>query len=230
MSSRAAFGPRLRAHRERRGITLESIAENTKIKLSLLAGLERSDFSQWPRGIFRRAYVREYVVAIGLDPQPLLAEFIHLFPENGPAPDTIEQGSTTPRPAAAMRLGLAVDARDHIGRAASHALAAAAEAGVILAVGGIIAFLAGTGFLPTAGLVALLYYPVAAAWTGRTPQLRQLPTSVRRVSHVVLEQAHAARRTRLYLVPRRGQQAARAIEDPARSDDEFRRQRQSAAS
>ena len=40
--------------RERRGITLEAIAETTKIALPLLESLERSDVSHWPKGIFRR--------------------------------------------------------------------------------------------------------------------------------------------------------------------------------
>ena len=58
MISHHAFGSRLRTQRERRGVTLESIVDSTKIKLSLLAALERGDASQWPRGLFRRAYIR----------------------------------------------------------------------------------------------------------------------------------------------------------------------------
>jgi hypothetical protein len=53
----AGFGRRLRMERERRRITLASIAENTKIGLSLLKGLERDDLSRWPSGIFRRSFV-----------------------------------------------------------------------------------------------------------------------------------------------------------------------------
>src|SRR5580765_8374435 len=47
------FGRRLRDQRERHGVTLETIAANTKISASLLAGLERGDVSAWPSGIFR---------------------------------------------------------------------------------------------------------------------------------------------------------------------------------
>jgi len=81
--SRHAFGSRLRTQRERRGVTLESIVDSTKIKLSLLAALERGDASQWPRGLFRRAYIRDYACAIGLPAEPLVAEFVKLFPEDG---------------------------------------------------------------------------------------------------------------------------------------------------
>ena len=67
-----SFGRRLRDARERKGIALEAVAESTKIKMSLLAGLERGDVSRWPNGIFRRAFVREYAAAIGLQPATVL--------------------------------------------------------------------------------------------------------------------------------------------------------------
>ena len=81
-----AFGRRLRDARERKGIALAAVAESTKIKMSLLAGLERGDVSHWPNAIFRRAFVREYAAAIGLPPATVLAEFLKLFPEEGAAP------------------------------------------------------------------------------------------------------------------------------------------------
>ena len=74
MSERNAFGPSLKAERDRRGITLQAIADSTKISISLLAALERNDMSRWPNGIFRRAFVREYVAALGLPPEPVVAE------------------------------------------------------------------------------------------------------------------------------------------------------------
>ena len=62
-----SFGARLRSERERQQIALRTIADRTKIKLSLLDALERDDVSQWPRGIFRCSHVRAYALAIGLD-------------------------------------------------------------------------------------------------------------------------------------------------------------------
>ena len=67
MSDRETFGPRLRAERERRGISLDTIASVTKVGGDLWEGLERNDFSRWPSGIFARAFVRDYARAIGLD-------------------------------------------------------------------------------------------------------------------------------------------------------------------
>ncbi len=71
-----SFGARLRHRREEQGIALATIAEQTKIKMSLLDGLERDDVSHWPSGIFRRAFVRAYAHAIGLDPDVVVREFL----------------------------------------------------------------------------------------------------------------------------------------------------------
>jgi hypothetical protein len=81
-AERGAFGPGLRIARERAGVTLEAIAQSTKIKVSLLAGLENNDLSHWPCGIFRRAFFREYLAAIGIASESLVAEFIRLFPDD----------------------------------------------------------------------------------------------------------------------------------------------------
>ncbi len=80
MSDRDTFGPRLRAERERRGISLETIASVTKVGGDLWDGLERNDFSRWPSGIFARAFVRDYARAIGLDSDEVVDEFCRLFP------------------------------------------------------------------------------------------------------------------------------------------------------
>jgi len=99
----AGFGARLKAQREHQQITLEAIAEQTKIRLALLQGLECDDVSLWPGGIFRRSYFRSYAAAIGLDPEPAVREFITLYP--GPPEEELsvailaDAGSQTgPRP------------------------------------------------------------------------------------------------------------------------------------
>ena len=81
MEPAPTFGPRLRQERERRQISLTSIAENTKISRSLLEALERDDVSRWPTGIFRRSFVRSYAQAIGLDADEIVREFHERFPD-----------------------------------------------------------------------------------------------------------------------------------------------------
>ncbi len=76
-----SFGARLRYERERRQINLRSIAETTKISVPLLEGLERDDVSRWPCGIFRKSFIRGYAEAIGLDPDPIVREFVERYPD-----------------------------------------------------------------------------------------------------------------------------------------------------
>ena len=75
------LGARLRQHRERQGISIAFVSHQTKLKASLLEALERDDISQWPVGIFRRAWVRNYAQAIGLDPKVVTREFLEMHPE-----------------------------------------------------------------------------------------------------------------------------------------------------
>jgi len=80
MSAREAFGPNLRRIRIQHGISLEQIAQETKVAVDLWKGLERNDFSRWPSGIFARAYIREYARIVGADPEGAVDEFCRWFP------------------------------------------------------------------------------------------------------------------------------------------------------
>jgi len=76
-----SFGTRLRRQRERKQLTLAAIAEQTKIHQPLLEALERDDVKRWPSGIFRRAFIRAYAEAIGLEPDQIVREFLSRFPD-----------------------------------------------------------------------------------------------------------------------------------------------------
>jgi transcriptional regulator with XRE-family HTH domain len=71
----ASCGQFLRRARERRGLTLEEIAQRTKLPVRHLAALERDDFAVLPTGMYRRAEVRAYAEAVGLDRTAALAAF-----------------------------------------------------------------------------------------------------------------------------------------------------------
>lgn len=95
---RRAFCARLKSQRERRATSLGAIADATKVKASLLDSLERGDVSRWPKGIYRRAFFRDYVTAIGLSPDEHVTEFTELFPDG-------EDPPPSPRPARAPAIG-----------------------------------------------------------------------------------------------------------------------------
>jgi hypothetical protein len=62
-------------------VSLETIANETKVPIALWEGLEDNNLAGWPRGIYARAYVREYAALIGVDPDETVDEFCRLFPE-----------------------------------------------------------------------------------------------------------------------------------------------------
>jgi len=192
-----AFGSKLRMQRERQGVSLASIAETTKIKRSLLDGLERGDVSQWPRGLFRRAYLRDYAAAICLPAEPLIAEFTRLYPEDGPPVSPAELAEAVEP----LRLSFPSAAEAGPFRPFEPLSAAGAELLLVAVVGLGIALLRGHDPLTTCGLVALVYYPLATALTGRVltnSKLRWLFTKAIASTRM----APAAELAKLYLVPK----------------------------
>ncbi len=100
---RRSFCARLKSERERRGTSLATIAESTKIKASLLEALERGDLSRWPKGLYRRAFFREYVAAIGLPMDQTVSEFAELL-SDGEAPPLPTVATAPPKAPETLRL------------------------------------------------------------------------------------------------------------------------------
>jgi Helix-turn-helix domain len=162
---RESFGPRLRRERELRGLTLSAIAEQTKIKASLFAALERNDISHWPSGIFGRAFVREYATAIGLPPEPLVAEFIKCFPESGTATDAMD----VPTETGSERLRLTfADTRRRLSPGVNRALAAGLDVGAVVLLTWLMTLSGHVTFAIAVGIVAVSYFSVATACVGRS--------------------------------------------------------------
>jgi len=70
-----SFGENLRREREMRGVSLEEISAATKIGLRFLQALEAEDFAALPGGVFTRSFIRTYAKYLGLDEEPVLAEY-----------------------------------------------------------------------------------------------------------------------------------------------------------
>ncbi|MGA3258175.1 MAG: helix-turn-helix transcriptional regulator [Bryobacteraceae bacterium] len=62
--------------RRNRGISLQQIAELTKIGVRSLEAIEQGDFRRLPGGIYNTSYIRQYARAIDYDESILLA-FYH---------------------------------------------------------------------------------------------------------------------------------------------------------
>jgi cytoskeletal protein RodZ len=59
--------------RRNRGISLEQIADSTKINIRSLKAIEGGDFKKLPGGIYNTSYIRQYAKAIDFDEAELLA-------------------------------------------------------------------------------------------------------------------------------------------------------------
>jgi hypothetical protein len=151
VSERRTFGERLKRHRERCGVSLESISQTTKVAASLFAGLERGDCSRWPAGLYSRAYVRAYAEAVGLNASDTVEEFSAVFGETPTAPAPPGVPTHMPASPGQMRLSIADD-RGGDGRRTARRLALAASE---LVIGFLIAAIAHVGLGANAWVTTL---------------------------------------------------------------------------
>ena len=83
-------GERLARERRARGLTLQQIADSTKIGLRYLEALESEHFDRLPGGVFARGYVRAYASAVGLDPEATVEKYL----AHRPAADAPDDDAT----------------------------------------------------------------------------------------------------------------------------------------
>ncbi len=186
-SARETFGARLRAERERAGVSLDAIAQTTKIQRSLLVGLENNDVSRWPVGIFRRAFLRGYLGAIGLRSEAIVAEFTRLFPESGelPAAERSEHAGLVESWEGELRLRLAAAPFSTARRMLLQGAASVSDLCIVFVVAASTIAIFGFAPWPMTAVIGLAYYAVSVAWMGRTPGVwwffREGPAARRRV-------------------------------------------------
>ena len=87
-----SFGEKLQREREMRAVTLEEIAEATKIGTRNLRALESNDFDKLPGGIFNKGFVRAYARYLGIDEEQAVADYLAASgqaetPATGPLPE-----------------------------------------------------------------------------------------------------------------------------------------------
>ena len=76
------FGKTLRTARETKGYSVAQLAEMTKLMPSTVTELENEDLSHIAAPIYGRGFVKLYCEAVGLDPKPLVAEFMEILNGN----------------------------------------------------------------------------------------------------------------------------------------------------
>jgi len=71
------LGEQLRAQRERKGITLEQAAADTRIREKFLTALEAGDYPALPGAVYTRGFLRNYAEYLDLETDELVALFQH---------------------------------------------------------------------------------------------------------------------------------------------------------
>ncbi|MHB1675009.1 MAG: helix-turn-helix domain-containing protein [Acidobacteriaceae bacterium] len=78
------FGEALRCERQRRSVSLEDIAQTTKVTVRSLQALESEAFDQLPGGILSKGIVRSYVRFLGLDEGEWVERFLDASGQKNP--------------------------------------------------------------------------------------------------------------------------------------------------
>jgi transcriptional regulator with XRE-family HTH domain len=189
MSDRDTFGPRLRSERERRGISLDTIAVVTNVSIELWQGLERNDFSRWPTGIFARAFVRDYAKALGLDADEVVDDFCRLYPIGdrraerviraqaeliGHEPGYRDESQLIPggvdRRSGTRDASAAAQARRM--RFAPRAVAAGIDTALVISTSTLVTLISPAPFWPCLATTSLIYYGVSTVLAGSSPGAR----------------------------------------------------------
>jgi cytoskeleton protein RodZ len=85
-----SFGKDLQLERDKRGISLDTVADQTKIAPRFLHALEVDDFGTLPGGVFQRGIVRNYCRFLGLDEQEWLTRFAAIESASSGETDWVE--------------------------------------------------------------------------------------------------------------------------------------------
>jgi cytoskeleton protein RodZ len=85
----ARFGETLRAQREKKGITLEQAASDTRIREKFLKALEDSDYQTLPGAVYTKGFLRNYAEYLELPSEELVVQF-HQERDQPDAPRTFK--------------------------------------------------------------------------------------------------------------------------------------------
>lgn len=88
------FGKALREAREARGLTVEQLAETTRLMKSAIVDLENETFDHIPAPIYGRGFVKLYCEAVGIDAKPFVHEFMEIY--NGNRQPIVHERTVTP--------------------------------------------------------------------------------------------------------------------------------------
>ena len=94
----SSFGETLRNAREAKGLTCSQVAAQTHMLVQIVEEMEREDFHRIPAPIYGRGFVRLFADCVGLDPVPLVREFMDIYECRRAPAVSIREVPTAPIP------------------------------------------------------------------------------------------------------------------------------------
>jgi cytoskeletal protein RodZ len=91
-----SFGQYLTRAREARGLSLDDLAHQTKIRKAILEALEHNAKRDLPEKVFILGYVRSYAIAVGLNVEDTIHKFSAAWGDEGTAVE-IEEAKAASR-------------------------------------------------------------------------------------------------------------------------------------
>ena len=83
-----SIGAALAEARQRAGLTVAQVSERTRIRETVIWGIERDDYSGCGGDFYARGHIRGIAKAVGADPGPLVEEYDAVLPVAGGVVDS----------------------------------------------------------------------------------------------------------------------------------------------
>ncbi len=77
----SAIGETLRRERVRQGLDLQALSQTTKIGTRMLGAIETGDYAKLPGGVLTRNFIKQYAIALGVDPASFESELSDFRPK-----------------------------------------------------------------------------------------------------------------------------------------------------
>ena len=71
----ASLGEKLRKAREEQGISINEVAEETRISAIHLKSIEKDDYQSLPGGIFNKGFIKSFAKCVGVDEQEAIRDY-----------------------------------------------------------------------------------------------------------------------------------------------------------
>jgi hypothetical protein len=92
----ATLGQQLKAAREAKGVSESEAGKATKILTKLIVDMEADDFSEMAAPTYAKGFIRLYARYLGLDPQPMVDEYLEKHAPGPRKPQTEKESRSEP--------------------------------------------------------------------------------------------------------------------------------------